>query len=158
MKIFILGAPASGKTTIASKIREVSDVRAIDADDEIIALNNGVWPDIETKNNTLLPRVVEEAINADAVVLFNSYMPAAELDRLKTAGFKIMLLEVSEKELERRHIERQTTTEGWRNEEWFEWHQAIIKELRKKKYIDEVISGEQLTQEIVKLILSSESS
>ena len=157
MKIFILGAPASGKTTIAAQIREVSDVKAIDVDDEIIALNNDVWPDIETKNNILLPRVIDEATKADNVILFNSYMPVKELEKLRDAGFKIVLLEVSEKELKRRHIERQTVTEGWRNEEWFDWHQTIIKELHNKGYIDDVMSGEQTTQEIVRLILSSES-
>lgn len=47
---------------------------AIDMDDEILRLNGGVWPDITTKNNVVLPKVLRAVCEMDEVVLFNSYM------------------------------------------------------------------------------------
>jgi hypothetical protein len=151
MKLFILAPPASGKTTVSVHLRTVSDIRVMDSDDEILRLNHNIWPDIKTKNEVFLPKVVEAATKLDNVILLNSYMPIELADKLKEVGFTFVLLDVSGEELRRRHQAR-LAEEGWSNEEWFDWHQNVIQELRDKGFIDHIVSGEQAPGEVARQI------
>jgi hypothetical protein len=115
-------------------------VNALDAGEEILRLNDGVWPQIGRKNDVLLPLVVDRVIAMDEVVLFNSYMPHALLGRLRTAGFRTVLLDVPEVELRRRHGVR-LAEEGWTNVEWLDWDLDHLKALGEAGQFDEVIAG-----------------
>jgi Ser/Thr protein kinase RdoA (MazF antagonist) len=142
VKILVLGPSCSGKTTVCRHLRSERETNAIDACDEILRLNDGVWPDIGRKNDVLLPQVVERVVAMDDVVLFNSYMHRPLLERLRAAGFQTVLLRVTEVELRRRHHVRQAT-EGWTNVQWLEWDLDHLKTLQAGGLIDEVVSGEQ---------------
>ena len=136
MKILVLGPSCSGKTTVCRHLRSQRETNAIDACDEILRLNDGVWPDIGRKNDVLLPQVVERVVAMDDVVLFNSYMHRPLLERLRAAGFQTVLLRVTEVELRRRHRPRQAT-EGWTNVQWLEWDLDHLKTLQAGGLIDE---------------------
>jgi shikimate kinase len=153
VKLFVVGAPASGKTRVASSLRAaVPALDVWDTDDEILRLNNNVWPSIEDKNREFLPRIVDAAAKQEQVILLNSYMPVELALKLRQFGCSIVLLEVSVAELRRRHKER-AVEEGWSNEEWFEWHESAINELRDRGLIDYVVSGEQAADEIARRLL-----
>jgi hypothetical protein len=153
MRLFVLGASASGKTTVASSLRAAAPgLEVWDTDDEILRLNDNVWPTIEDKNLRLLPSIVGAAAKRRRVILLNSYMPVELALTLRPLGFRTVLLEVSEAELRRRHAER-AATEGWSNEEWFDWNQAAIQEMRDRGLIDSVVSGEQTADEIASCLL-----
>jgi hypothetical protein len=141
VKIFVVGAPCTGKSTICRHLRALG-LNAIDMDDEIVWLNGGEWPDITTKNEVLQPKVLEAVMAMADVVLFNSYMTVERTMQLRQAGFRTLLLDVSEPELRRRNDVR-LAEEGWTNIEWFDWHQTVIQELRDHNMIDHVVSGEQ---------------
>jgi hypothetical protein len=141
VKVFVVGAPCAGKSTVCRHLRTLG-LNAIDMDDEIVGLNGGEWPDITTKNEVLQPKVLEAVIAMPDVVLFNSYMTVERTLQLRQAGFRTMLLDVSESELRRRNDVR-LAEEGWTNIEWFDWHQAVIQQLRANHLIDHVVSGEQ---------------
>ena len=138
----MLGAACAGKTTLTRHLRATCRVHAIDTNDEILRLNDGVWPSIDRKNQVLLPMVLEAVMAMDQVVLFNSYMPARRMTQLRATGFQTVLLAVSEAELRRRHAVR-FAEEGWTNVEWFAWNQGHINELRDDGLFDCVVSGEQ---------------
>jgi hypothetical protein len=84
-------------------LREVHDRRlaglgvceVIDVDDEIVRLNGGIWPDIDTKNEQLLPLVLEAAAVRSEVVVFNSYMPIDRTRWLKIGGEQVRSLPIS---------------------------------------------------------------
>lgn len=142
VKIFVLGPSCSGKTTVCRHLRTERGVNAIDACDEILRLNDGVWPDIGRKNDVLLPQVVARIVALDDVVLFNSYMHQPLLEQLRAAGFQTVLLRVTEVELRRRHHLRQAA-EGWTNVQWLEWDLDHLETLQAGGQIDEIVSGEQ---------------
>lgn len=151
-RLFVVGAPCSGKSTVAAFLRDEFRVNAIDVDDEILRLNDGVWPsDLDTKNEVLLPRVLNEALQMESVVLFNSYLFVSHAAQLREAGFRILLLEVPEEELRRRDASR-FAKEGWTNIEWFDWHQSVISELRAHGFIDQVIPGDQEVRAVARAI------
>ncbi|MFM8528867.1 MAG: hypothetical protein ACKOD2_04170 [Ilumatobacteraceae bacterium] len=141
MRLFVLGAPCSGKSTIAGALH---DDAVIDVDDEIVRLNGGTWPDIETKNEKLLPAVLEAAAQRVRVLVLNSYMPLKRTRWLKAQGFEVVLLDVPVDELRRRDAVR-FEAEGWTNREWFDWHQAVIGEHLDADLIDHLIDGSRPT-------------
>lgn len=141
MRLFVLGAACSGKTTIAVCLRD-HGVPVVDTDDEIVRLNGGAWPDIATKNQQLLPLVLESAAALPEVILLNSYMPLDETQRLRDQGFKVVLLDVSERELRRRHAVR-LAKQGWTNIEWLQWNQSVIQQHVEAGVVDHVVDGER---------------
>lgn len=151
MKLFILGASASGKTSLANRLRETTKAQIVDIDDAILELNHGVWPDIETKNSFFLPKVIEQACRLPNVVLLNSYMPLRLLKRLRSTGFSIVLLEVSIEELKRRQALREKD-EGWTNMRWVDWNEKAITDIKRSGFINRTISGKQDVDSIIREI------
>ena len=145
MRLFILGAAGSGKTSLCRYLRGFPARRqaldVVDVDDEVLRLNWGVWPDIDTKNNVVRPQMFEFVCAIPDVLVFDSYLFVEESVLLHHAGFKIVLLEVSEEEIRRRQAVR-LAEEGWTNVEWFDWNQSAIQTLQEADLIDYVISGE----------------
>ena len=150
--MFVLGAPCSGKTTIAGRLRGTG-IEVIDTDDEIVRLNGGSWPDIEMKNERLLPLVLDAAVALDEVIVLNSYLPLASTRQLRERGFSVALLDVSDAELRRRDAVR-FAAEGWTNREWFDWHQEVIREHHDAGLIDHLIDGEQSPQRVAAALVA----
>ncbi len=148
MRVFLLGAPCAGKTTLVEPLRSVG-ITVIDTDDEIVRLNGGTWPDIETKNARFLPQVLDAAAALDEVVLLNSYLPLERTRQLRGSGFVVALLDVDPDELRRRDAVRQAE-EGWTNIEWLDWHQSVIQDHRHADLIDQVIDGHQDPEQVAR--------
>ena len=152
MRLFVIGIACAGKTTVARYLRECSDLNVVDMDDAIGRLNGGVWPDIPTKNNVVLPKVLAEVRAMSDVVLFGS-LNVEQTQKLRQDGFYTVLLDVSENELRRRHAVR-LAEEGWTNAQWFEHEQSVMRELRHNDVFDHVLSGEQSVASVAEEILS----
>ena len=148
----MVGIACAGKTTVARYLRECSDLNVVDMDDAIGRLNGGVWPDIPTKNNVVLPKVLAEVRAMSDVVLFGS-LNVEQTQKLRQDGFYTVLLDVSENELRRRHAVR-LAEEGWTNAQWFEHEQSVMRELRHNDVFDHVLSGEQSVASVAEEILS----
>jgi hypothetical protein len=146
VRLFVLGAPCAGKSTIATCLRR-HRIDVVNADDEILRLNGDVWPDIETKNARFLRMVLDIAGSKPQVVLFDSYMPLERTRQLRDCGFAVALLDVSEEKLCRLD-RRRLAEEDWTNIEWFEWHRSVIREHDEAGLRDDVIDGERDPNEI----------
>jgi hypothetical protein len=148
----VIGIACAGKTTVARRLRDCSDLNVVDMDDAIGRLNGGVYPDIPTKNNVVLPKVLAEVRAMSDVVLFGS-LNVEQTQQLRQDGFNTVLLEVSEDELRRRHALR-LSEQGWTNVQWFEHEQSVMRELRHNGVFDHVVSGEQGVAAVAEEILS----
>ena len=153
VKLFVIGIACAGKTTLARRLRACSTWNILDMDDEIARLNGGAWPDIPTKNEVVLPKVLAEVRSMSDLVLFGS-LPVEPTQELRRAGFSTALLDVSETELRRRHAVR-LAEEGRTNVEWFGHEQAVIRDLRAHDVFDHLIDGEgtvaSIADDIMKL-------
>jgi len=156
VRLFVLGIACAGKTTLVRHLRAGSTLAVVDLDDEIGRVNGGTWPDIPTKNNVVLPKVLAEVRAMPDVVLFGS-LPVDRTQELRAAGFVTALLDVSEAELRRRHAAR-LAEEGWTNVQWFEHEQSVLRDLRAHDVFDHVIAGEgpvaSIADDIMKLVRS----
>ena len=148
----MIGIVCVGKTTVARHLRECSDLNVVDMDDAIGRLNGGVWPDIPTKNNLVVPKVLAKVRAMSDVVLFGS-LNVEQTQKLRRDGFSTVLLDVSADELRRRHAVR-FSEEGWTNVQWFEHEQSVMRELRHNDVFDHVVSGEQSVASVAEEILS----
>jgi predicted kinase len=154
VQLFVLGAPCSGKSTVVQHLRRSAPGPVVvDVDDEIVRLNGGSWPDIETKNERYLPMVLEAAAAEPRVLLFNSYMPLDRTRWLRTHGFKVVLLDVPDAELRRRDRVR-CAAEGWTNIEWFDWHQSVIREHLQDGLVDHVVDGARETSDVAAALVA----
>lgn len=140
MKLLVIGPLCSGKTTICRHLRAAS-VPVVDLDDELVRVNGGVYPDIDTRKTVVAPQALANVAAMPDVVVFHSTLDSADVYALKAAGFTTALLEVSEAELRHRHKVR-LDEEGWSNERWFEDNQALIDALRRQRLFDHVIDAE----------------
>lgn len=153
MKLFIVGVPCSGKSTVMVCLRDRFGLNALDMDDELLRFNNGTWPSsFQKKNEVLLPKVLNEVLKMEQVVLFNSYLFVSHAGQLRDGGFRILLLEVPEEEKRRRDAIR-FANEGWSNIEWFDWHQSVIGKLVANGFVDQVISGNQDVRSVAEAIM-----
>ena len=154
VRLFVMGIACAGKTTLARRLRASSSLNIVDMDDEIARFNGGTWPDIPTKNNVVLPKVLAEVRAMSDLILFGS-LPVEQTQELRQAGFYTALLDVSEVELRRRHAAR-LADEGWTNVEWFGHEQAVIRDLRAHNVFDQVIDAEgtvaSIADDIMKLV------
>lgn len=151
VKIFVVGAPCAGKTTVAGILRAEWGLNAVDMDDEIARLNGGAWPTIEHKDEVLQPLVLDSAVAATEIILLNSYMQVERAARLRAAGFRVVLLDVHKEELLRRAWQRQAE-HGPTNIEWYDWHEANLAALKSAGLIDDVLSGEQPPEDVARAL------
>jgi hypothetical protein len=152
VRLLVVGISCAGKSTLTRHLRACSTLNVLDMDDEIARVNGGTWPDIPTKNNVVLPKVLEEVRAMSDLILFGS-LPIEPTLELRRAGFSIALLAVSEAELRRRHAMR-LAQEGWTNVQWFDHEQSVIRDLRDHSVFDLVIDGEQRVDSVAADILT----
>lgn len=141
MKLLVVGPTCSGKTTISRYLRS-GPAAVVDLDDELVRLNGGVYPDIETRKTVVAPQALANASALAEVILLHSTLDPSDVLGLRAAGFTTALLEVSEVELRRRHKIR-LDAEGWTNEAWFDDNQALIELLRRQRLFDHLIDAER---------------
>jgi shikimate kinase len=127
MKLFLLGAPCAGKTTLMAPLRTTLTYPVLDMDAEISRLNGGTWPAIEAKRG-LARQVIDEASRHDDAVLAYSLLDREQLGVLNDHGWVVYLLDLPEVVL-RERAEQRLEREGWTNIEWLPLHLRNIEEL-----------------------------
>jgi len=141
VKLLVIGPLCAGKTTVARHLRS-GPVAIMDFDDELVRLNGGTYPDIETRKTVTAPLALANASAMTDVILLHSTLDVDDVRTLKAAGFTTALLEVSPSELRRRHRVR-FEEEGWTNEAWFDDNQVLMNELRQQGLFDHVVDAER---------------
>lgn len=142
VKLLVVGPLASGKTTIARYLQSTTTITIVDLDDELVRLNGGVYPDIDTRKAVVAPRALAAAAALSDVVLLHSTFDPGDVRALRAVGFTTVLLEVSHDELTRRHRLR-LREEGWSNEDWADDNRAQIAELRRLSLFDHIVDAER---------------
>jgi shikimate kinase len=151
MKMFLLGAPCAGKTTLVLGLREVLSCPVLDMDEELVRVNGGTWPASGVKRS-LSSRVLDEASALGGVVLAHSRLDAEQLASLVAHGWVIALLDVPEAVLRARAQER-LARDGWSNVEWLPVHLEDIADLRGRQVFSHVLDANQPTTALVRAVV-----
>jgi adenylate kinase family enzyme len=154
MKLFIFGAQCAGKTTIVRSLATKTAMPIIEMDDEIMRLNNGVWPkDLKYKERVLDLQVYKLVTDIPNVIFLENHMSVEQTRKLKEAGFSVLLIEVRKDELLRRNRQRVQEEKYDDASKWIEMQLENIDELQKNHLIDSVIDGERPSDEVAQEIV-----
>ena len=147
MRMFLLGAPCAGKTTLVSRLRESLSCPVLEMDEELVRVNGGIWPSLEVKR-ALSSQVLDEASRLNHVVLAHSRLDDGQLRSLRATGWVIGLLDLPEAVMRSRAEERQLR-EGWSNVEWLPEHLRNIEHLRSRQAFSHVFDATLPTTTLV---------
>ncbi len=151
MKLFLLGAPCAGKTTLTTALRATLTYPVLDMDDEILRLHGGTWPPIEAKRR-LARQVIDTASRHDDAVLAYSLLDREQLGVLEDHGWVVCLLDVPEAVL-RERAEQRLEHEGWTNIEWLPLHLRNIEELLVQDAFAQVLDATLPVSALVEALL-----
>lgn len=150
MKLYLLGAPCAGKSTLVPVLRDWLECPVLDMDDELLLLNGDVWPDLGIKR-ALTDQVIAEASRLDDVVLAHSMVDDEQLASLVGTGWSVGLLDAPEEVLRSRAEER-LACDGWTNVEWLPMHLSLIKDLRSRQAFSYVFDATLPTEQLVRAV------
>ena len=152
MKVIVIGASLSGKTTALKYLRSQDNTLPVEEMDAFLTQENGgTFPmDIQRKK-ILASKIIENIINRDAIIFFTNtnYFTPNNLRAAKERGFKIIQLELGIKELQKRNQHR-VRDEGCEDQSrWFEGMLRYQKEIKDAGLIDEELNANLPVAELV---------
>lgn len=154
-KSLIIGSSLTGKTTLVKYLRDNLNMEVLEIDEELNRLNGGTFPDMEYKNNVLIPKIKNEVLNKDEIIFFSNvhYYTPEDIEVARQRGFKIILLSVDRRELKARNQHR-VENEGYKDQrQWLDAQLQRQREIEDKGLIDMVIETnrpvEDIAQELV---------
>ncbi|OGD08821.1 hypothetical protein A2397_05245 [Candidatus Amesbacteria bacterium RIFOXYB1_FULL_44_23] len=112
MKIVLLGITGSGKSTIAQKLADRFGIDVVEADDEVIRLNNDLWPKDEKIIDKYFQVTSDKVFTMDNVLYVISWLSKKRIKQFASNGFKIIELHADIKELLKRKIQRDNPTKN----------------------------------------------
>jgi len=156
--MIILGPQCSGKTTLARFLRKNNSTLPILEEDELFTeLNGGRYPqDVEIKENELRPQLEEKNRQSQNIIFITSYCNPVLLKELKSKGFKIIQLVLSQDEFQKRN-ERRIREDGYADantwaKEIFSFHDDVTREGWADKSIDANQPIEKVAKEVMALL------
>lgn len=154
IKAIIIGPPLVGKTTTINYLRSNTSLPILELDEELVKLNNGIWPnDEEYRNKVLVHKVVDTIKGMDNVVFFTTYFGVEDLKRAKQDSFKIIQLMLKRDKLLKRNITRmQGKSENDATKD-IENNLRLQDDIKKAGVIDKVIFTNKPVQDVVSEIL-----
>lgn len=153
MKIILLAPSNGGKSTLMRFMRKHTELNILEMDEEVMKENGDKWPaDNNYKDLVLVPKIVERILDEDNVLYMASYVPEELLIRARVSRFKVLLLDVSIEELNRRNKQRMTTEDYADASPWLRLQLDTFNKLKDKELIDMVIDGGSSTKDIAAVI------
>lgn len=147
MKLLVLGACCSGKSTLAEHLR-LRQRNVIECDEAVMVAAGGMWPASAEENRRLVVEAAKAAVAMPEVIFLTSWMPTDLLRLARARGFRVALLSVPMPELERRNRERVASGASSDVAHWFEPQLANYDDLTSDGLIDVALDGTLTTEEL----------
>jgi len=106
MKVLLLGLTGAGKTTVAKNVANKYNLNLIEADDEVIKLNGGHWPNSEEIIDRYFEVTNDKVMGLDNVLYIISWLIPERINEFYNKDFIIIELHADFNELLRRKISR----------------------------------------------------
>ncbi len=132
VKAVILGLTNSGKSTVASRLKDLG-WPVIEVDDIAQEKNNGIWPESEAVLDVLFNQANNEVILYPDIVYVTSFLDRSDVEQFYNAGFKIIELHAAYEELRKRRIDR----DGYPKDNWerfdrnYNYYQKLVPDISK---------------------------
>jgi len=106
MKVLILGLTGSGKSTCAKVVASKFFLKIVEADDEVLKLNDGIWPKEESIIDKYFEIANDKVLGMSNVLYLISWLEKERIKEFFQKGFKIIELRADFDELLRRKRKR----------------------------------------------------
>ncbi len=150
MRLLLLGAPGSGKSSLMTPLRQELGLPVLDMDEELVKLNGGAWPHLDLKRGQTR-QIMTDWSEAEDVVLAYSILDAEGLALARERGWTVVLLDVPEAVLRERAARRERL-EGWTNIEWLPTHLENIAWLTSQNAFGAVLDGTRPLPEVAEAV------
>lgn len=111
MKLLLIGLSGTGKSTLAQLLGKKFQLAVYEADDEVMELNSGNWPDSDELIDKGFAIANEKALNMDNVVFVTTFLSITNFNRFTGAEYKVIELTNTYDELVSRKIARDGMTQ-----------------------------------------------
>ncbi len=110
-KILLLGISGAGKSTLAPLLAEFYKLNVYEADDEVMIINNNVWPHDDATVDKGFAIANEKALNSDNIIFVTSWLNKKDFLKFVEKEFKIVELHADLDELVVRKQTRDNSSE-----------------------------------------------
>ena len=156
MKIIVIGASLSGKTTLIRYLKSIANFPILEIDEELTRLNGGTYPlNNKYKHQVLTPQIIKGVLERQQVIFFTNtdYFTNQDLKKAKKKGFLIVQLDLSLEQLQKRN-ENRVKVEGY--SDLSQWLDGMVKyqtKTRKEGLVDKVINADQPTKSMARGVI-----
>jgi predicted kinase len=158
MKIIVIGASTSGKTTLVNYLRTTHPQLDIsEIDEELTKANDNIFPNDEhLKKDILAPRIYQEILKKKETIFFinTDFLYKREIEEAKNQGFKIVQLDLDLNKLKQRNARRVEEQKYQDMGKWLEDMVEYQEMIRRSGLIDLVIDADQSVEKIANLLLT----
>ncbi|MFZ2152499.1 MAG: hypothetical protein WAV41_00375 [Microgenomates group bacterium] len=155
MKIIVVGASLSGKTTLVKYLRSLK-VDCSEIDEELTLQNGGTYPtDINQKHLELIPKIIKDLLSQKQALFFTNtdYFTLDDLRLARSSDFKIYLLDINLPELVKRNKYRMEHEKYEDMSPWLEDMVDYQNDLKKSGLVDKIIDATLPVEDLAKIIL-----
>jgi shikimate kinase len=157
MKILLLGVSCSGKSTIASDLATALKLRLLEADDEVLRLNGGVWPPDEETIDTYFGVTNKEVLKMDNIVYVISWLEQNDIFAFYKADFILVEIHASYEVLRKRKQARDNPAKQAekRHQKNFKLYSEIVNDPNINKLLSVSLDTSELTlDEVLQAVLA----
>jgi adenylate kinase family enzyme len=155
MKVLLLGLTGSGKSTVSKNIAKKYNLTVVEADDEVIRHNNGIWPEDEALIDKYFDQTSLRMLQEDNVLYVISWMDKVDILKFLDNGFKIIELHAQLEELIKRKINRDNPSEDQINrfKNNYQGYIDVVTDTDVQKALNVTINTTNLTSNEVESII-----
>lgn len=152
--ILVLAPSVGGKSTLMRYLRDTTDLKIAEIDEELLASNNNVWPNSDLIHSKLIPEITRRIARSHYDIFFSKDTPAELVSELKASGVKVVVLNLTIDQLLARNTKRVSEAGYDDASPWLEGQLNQLKQLEDSSLVDMSIDGNLPTEEIASQILA----
>lgn len=152
--IIVIAPSVGGKSTLMRYLRNNTDLKIAEIDEELLASNENVWPDNDLIHGKLIPEITRRVVSGNYDIFFTKDTPADLVSEAKDLGATIVVLSLKIDQLLARNTMR-INEEGYDDASpWLEGQIDQLKQLEDSGIVDVSIDGNLTTEEIASKLIS----
>lgn len=153
-KIILLGAPLTGKTSVANYLKDNMSLDVLDMDEELKRLNDGKWPGEQPElMDELINQIIADVLSREKIVFSGFFFGIEELKEARRKNFEVVQLQVDMDTTLTRNKERMKEQPGNDAFKYYEKNLEYQNKIHELGLVGRIINGDRPVEDIVDEVL-----